>query len=179
MTEVTCACGQVALQLAGRHIVSAECLCSDCQQAAAEFRGLPGARAVADDNGATRFVLHRKDRVHCERGQDRLRAHRLTKDSKTLRVIATCCNTPMFLDVTQAHWLSVYGTLWPTGTLPKLNMRVMTKHAPAGVILPDDVPNLPSHSALFFIRLVWAWVAMGFRVPKFEYVEGTRDEDRQ
>lgn len=176
MTNVTCACGQVALILSGPHILSTECLCSDCQKAAARFSALPGARPVADAKGATRYVLHRKDRVHCERGQDWLRARRLSVDSDTLRVVATCCNTPMFLDVTRGHWLSVYGTLWPADMLPKLTMRVMTKHAPAGVVLPDDVPNLQTHSARFFIRLVWAWAKMGFRVPKFEYVVGTQDE---
>ncbi|MCC5970854.1 MAG: hypothetical protein JJU15_12985 [Pararhodobacter sp.] len=172
MTDLTCACGQVALNLTGRHILSAECLCSDCQQAAVAFQALPDTRPVVDDKGATRFVLYRKDRVQCERGQEFLAEHRLTDDSKTRRVIATCCNTPMFLDFTQGHWLSIYGTLWPDGALPKLNLRTMTKDAPADVVLPDDVPNARTHNIGFFAKLIIAWAAMGFRVPKHDYVKG-------
>jgi len=175
MTDVTCACGMVALNLSGKHFLSTECLCSECQQAAVQLQALPGARPVADDKGATRFVLYRKDRVHCERGQEWLAEHRLTDSSKTRRVVATCCNTPMFLDFTQGHWLSIYGTLWPDGALPKLDLRTMTREAPAGVVLPDDVPNPKTHNAGFFARLIMAWAAMGFRVPKHDYVKGKLD----
>ncbi|MGY6705623.1 GFA family protein [Roseinatronobacter sp.] len=175
MTDVTCACGQVALTLSGKPILSAECLCSDCQQAAVVFQALPDACPVVDDKGATRFVLYRKDRVRCDRGQEFLAEHRLTDASTTRRVIATCCNTPMFLDLTQGHWLSIYGALWPKGALPKLDLRTMTKHAPAGVVLPDDVPNPKTHNASFFARLILAWAAMGFRVPPHDYVKGKLD----
>ncbi|MDD7970999.1 GFA family protein [Roseinatronobacter alkalisoli] len=175
MTEVTCACGQVALHLSGTHILSTECLCSDCQQAAAEFQDLPTAHPLTDDKGATRFILYRKDRVRCARGQELLSEHRLTDGSKTRRVIATCCNTPMFLEFTQGHWLSVYGALWPEDTLPKLELRTMTRDAPAGVVLPDDVPNPRTHNFRFFAVLLTAWAAMGFRAPKLDYVKGKLD----
>ena len=99
------------LGVQGRPIVSAECLCTDCQNAGAFLQSLPGAPPVLDQKGATRFVLYRKDRVRCERGQDCLREHRLSKDSKTRRVIAICCSTPMFLEFTNGHWLSIYGGL--------------------------------------------------------------------
>ena len=42
----------------------------------------------------------------------------------------------------------------------------MTRDAPAGVMLPDDAPNLRGHSGRFFPRLLGAWIAMGFRVPR-------------
>lgn len=176
MTELTCSCGQVALRLSGSHILSTECLCAECQQAAAAFKALKGARPVADDKGATPFVLYRKDRVRCERGQEWLREHRLTETSKTRRVVASCCNTPMFLEFTQGHWLSLYGTLWPEGTLPRLEMRTMTKEAAPGVVLPADVPNPRTHTVGFFARLLGAWAEMGFRAPKHDYVKGTLND---
>ncbi len=107
--------------------------------------------------------------------QELLAEHRLTDDSKTRRVVATCCNTPMFLDLTQGHWLSIYGALWPEGALPKLDLRTVTKHAPPGVVLPDDVPNARTHNVNFFFRLIMAWAAMGFRVTHHDYVKGKLD----
>ncbi|BBU59475.1 hypothetical protein KU6B_57400 (plasmid) [Mameliella alba] len=101
-----------------------------------------------------------------------MREHRLMPDSKTRRVVATCCNTPMFLDFTKGHWLSVYGHLWPADALPPLDLRTMTRDAPAGVTLRDGVPNLKTHNLRFFARLIGAWAAMGFRTPKVDYVEG-------
>jgi hypothetical protein len=125
-----------------------------------------------DPNGATRLVLYRKDRVRCIAGQDRLREHRLTRDSKTRRVVALCCSTPMFLEFTNGHWLSIYGGRWPQATLPPLEMRTMTRDRPQDVELPDDVPNPKTHTLAFYARLLRAWAAMGFRAPKVDFVRG-------
>jgi len=42
-------------------------------------------------------------------------------------------------------------------------MRVMTKERRAGVELPDDVPNHRGQSGKFMLKLIVAWIAMGFR----------------
>ena len=170
--ELTCNCARTTLRLESKPILSSECLCADCQRAGATFETLPGASPVLDERKATRFVLFRKDRTSCTQGQEHLREHRLRPDSKTRRVVATCCNTPMFLDFTQGHWVSVYGQLWPAESLPPLDLRTMTGDVPEGVVLPDDVPNLKAHNPRFFIRLIVAWVAMGFRTPGIDYVQG-------
>ena len=171
-TVLTCTCGQVALEVQGRPIISAECLCADCQSAGAFLQSLPGAPSTLDQKGATRFVLYRKDRVRCEKGRDRLRVHRLAKDSKTRRVVAVCCNTPMFLEFTNGHWLSVYGGLWPAERAPALEIRTMTRSRPEGVVLPDDVPNPDTHTVSFYAKLFRAWAGMRFRVPKVDFVGG-------
>jgi hypothetical protein len=80
--------------------------------------------------------------------------------------VATCCNTPVFLDFEAGHWLSLYGSLWPAGSRPALQMRTMTEDIVDRSRLSDDVPNPKKHSLSFFIRLVCAWAAMGFRIPK-------------
>src|SRR5688572_51640 len=121
-TALTCTCGQVSLEVQGSPIVSVECLCSDCQKAGAFLQLLPGSLSILDKNSATRFVLYRKDRVRCGKGHERLREHRLKKESKTRRVVAICCNTPMFLEFTSGHWLSIYGGLWSTASLPPLEL---------------------------------------------------------
>ncbi|MCG7625107.1 GFA family protein [Epibacterium sp. Ofav1-8] len=171
-TELTCRCRQAALRVDGPPILSSECLCADCQAAGAILGTLPGAAPVLDGNRATRFVLFRKDRVRCLRGADHLSEHRLAPDSKTRRVIASCCNTPLFLDFTQGHWLSAYGHLWSAEDLPPLELRTMVRDAPEGAALPRDVPNLATHGLRFFARLIGAWAAMGFRTPRVDYVQG-------
>jgi hypothetical protein len=83
----------------------------------------------------------------------------------TRRVIAKCCNSAMFLDFTKGHWLSIFRNRFPTGA-PPLEMRVMTKERRVGVELADDVPNYSGHSGKFMLKLIAAWIAMGFRRPE-------------
>jgi hypothetical protein len=123
-------------------------------------------------NGGTRFVLYRKDRVSFLKGTEFLKEFRLTPGSKTRRVVATCCNTPVFLEFQSGHWLSLYGSLWPEGTLPPLELRTMTSDLPDPSVLPNDIPNGKRQSIAFFAKLLGAWIAMGFRVPKITVVKG-------
>lgn len=177
-TRLTCTCGRVALEVQGEPIISVECLCADCQVAGAYLQSLPGAPPALDRNGATRFVLYRKDRVRCEKGQEHLSEHRLSTESTTRRVIATCCNAPVFLDFAQGHWLSLYGNLWPAATLPAIELRTMTRSRPEGIVLPDDVPNPGTHTFAFYAKLFRAWAAMGFRTPKIDFVNRRLDSNR-
>lgn len=172
---LACRCRQVQMEVTGQPILSVACLCSDCQEASEVLGALPSAHPLVDDLGSTRFVMYRKDRVRCMTGQDQLREHRLTPASTSRRVVASCCNAPMFLELSGGHWLSLYGERWPDGTLPALQMRTMTRDAPDGVVLPDDVPNPKTHTLGFFARLFGAWVAMRFRAPRIDYVKGSID----
>ena len=75
-------------------------------------------------------------------------------------------NTPVFTEFQGGHWFSLFGGLWATGRLPPLELRTMTSDLPDRSVLPDNVPNGGRQSGKFFARLLLAWVAMGFRVPK-------------
>lgn len=168
MTEATllaCACGQVHLEAERAPIVSAECCCNSCREAGARLQTLPAAPPILETTGATRFVLYRKDRIRFLKGAEFLKEFRLMPEAKTRRVVATCCNTPVFLEFKGGHWLSLYGCLWPEGTLPPLELRTMTGDLPDASTLPDDVPNARNHTVSFFARLLGAWIAMGFRSP--------------
>jgi hypothetical protein len=162
--SATCRCGKVEFAAAGAPIVSAACFCASCQEAGRRFEQLPAAPTVLDPNGGTGFLLYRKDRVRCAKGLEHLLEHRLTPDATTRRVIATCCNSAMFLEFTSGHWLSMYRNRFPAGA-PAIEMRTMTKDRRAGVELADDVPNLGTHSGKFMLKLLAAWMAMGFRRP--------------
>ena len=111
---------------------------------------MPGATPVLDDHDGTGFVMYRKDRVRCVRGEALLAEFRLTPDSPTRRIVAKCCNTAMFLDFTKGHWVSIYrGRVSPTiGNIAERKSRV------------------------FILDLIWAWAKMGFRTPKIEFVKG-------
>jgi hypothetical protein len=71
----------------------------------------------------------------------------------------------MFLDFTKGHWLSIYRNRFPEG-VAALDMRIMTNERRVGVQLADDAPNYSGHSGKFMLKLIAAWIAMGFRRPE-------------
>jgi len=163
--SATCQCGKVKFEAVGPPILTGSCYCTSCQEAGRRFEQLASAPPVLDPDSGTSLILFRKDRVQCSAGQDYLEEHRLKPDSPTRRIVATCCNSAMFLDFTKGHWLSMYRSRFPTGA-PPLEMRVMTKERRVGVELADDLPNYPGHSGKFMLKLIAAWIAMGFRRPE-------------
>lgn len=162
--SAACRCGKVEFETAGDPIVTVACYCTSCQEAGRRFAQLPAAPPVLDADGGTSFLLYRKDRVRCTKGEETLQEHRLKHDATTRRIIATCCNSAMFLEVTVGHWLSMYRNRL-TDDAPPLEMRVMTRDCRVGVELPNDVPNLAGHNGKFMWRLLAALIAMGFRSP--------------
>jgi hypothetical protein len=169
MTQITrlgCRCGKVHVEVTGAPIVSTECRCKSCRSAAAKMEALSDAPAIVESNGGTRFILYRKDRIRFVEGLEQLDAFRLTPEAPTRRAVAACCNTPVFLEFEHGHWLSLYGALWPQDTLPALEMRTMTSDNPRADALPSDIPNGKTQSLSFMVKLLGAWIAMGFKTPK-------------
>ncbi|MFA1624297.1 GFA family protein [Rhizobium mongolense] len=167
-TEISCACGRTRLELKGKPILVSECLCNSCRAAADRLATLPGAKNLLTSYGATACAEYRKDRVRILSGAYHLREFRLSTDAGTRRIVATCCNTPVFLEMKRGHWLSIYLHLWPDHARPKAEMRTMTGDLAGASNLPDDIPNLKSHTVSFYAKLLGAWIGMGFRNPKIE-----------
>ncbi len=165
VTEIVCPCGATAFALSGEMIVATECHCTSCRRAGERMEALPGAAEVRAPNGGTPFVLWRKDRVSCRRGAEHLRSFRLASDSPTERVVAACCNAPMYLSFKHGHWLSVYAKRWPDGIGPAPTERTMTGDRSDRTLLANDIPNPKRHSLKFFAKLLWVWARMGFRNP--------------
>lgn len=160
-----CHCGAVRMEISGAPILSVICQCASCQEAGKRIAAVPDAPATLDAHSGTPFVMYRKDRISCVSGGDQLETQRLKPDSPTRRMVSRCCHSAMFLEFQKGHWLSVYrGRLGAYAPAPE--MRVMTADTPADVDLPGDMPNLAKHNGRFMWRLLTAWVAMGFRVPK-------------
>ncbi|MBR0895435.1 hypothetical protein JQ616_10795 [Bradyrhizobium tropiciagri] len=167
--SAACRCGKVELETTGPPILRGICYCASCQEAGRRHQAVSGADAVLADDGGTDYVLYRKDRVRCIKGGELLEARRLKPESPTRRMVARCCETAMFLDFTKGHWLTVYRDRLGNGIGPA-TMRMMTAERPAGTILPDDIANYPGHSGKFVLKLLGAWLAMGFRRPGIEGV---------
>ena len=176
-TTLSCRCGGVALRLSGQPILTADCTCNSCRSAGAIFERLPGGEPLLDKHGASRLVLYRKDRLECLSGEERLKEHRLRPESPTRRVVATCCNSAMFLDFTKGHWVDIYGQRWLPGAMPQPELRTMTMDLPEGTSLPADVLNARRQSFAFFTKLIGAWIAMRFRTPKIAFVHGVLDAE--
>jgi len=171
-----CRCGQVGMQLAGEPIITATCYCDSCRKAAAVLGARPGAPPILRPDSGTDFVLCRKDRATPTSGADRLREYRLGSDAHTRRVVADCCASPMFLEFDAGHWLSVYRDRLAPEDRPPIETRTMLKDlGPAAANLDGAVPSSATQSGTFMWRLLTAWIAMGFKVPKVRYVNGTLD----
>lgn len=167
-SRLGCACGKLRIEVEGAPVMAVECYCDSCRSAAARMSALPGAPQVAGEAGGTHYLMYRKDRVRFSSGAEQLGGFRLTPKSHTRRVIATCCNTPVFAEFQNGHWLSMYANLWPAAVRPAATERTMTSDLPEGTVLPADKVNSRTQSLRFMGRLMAAWVAMGFRVPKVD-----------
>src|ERR671916_2066438 len=93
-----CSCRSVELEAVGTPITSVVCYCESCQQGSRQIEALPNGRPVCDPDGGTPYVLYRKDRVEYLKGSPLLRGYKLREESSTKRVVATCCDSPMFLN---------------------------------------------------------------------------------
>jgi hypothetical protein len=164
----TCHCGKVTFEAIGSPILTVSCYCTSCQEAGRRFEQLASAPPVLESDGGTGMILYRKDRVRCMTGQQYLEEHRLKPESPTRRVIATCCNSAMFLDFTKGHWLSMFRNRFPNGA-PAIDVRVMTGERRGGVEFADDVPNHSGLSGKVMLKLIAAWIAMGFRRPEITW----------
>ena len=157
-----CSCGKVKIEVLGPPIMHTACYCNDCQVGGHQIEALPGAALVLDSDGGTSFLLRRRDRVGNGSVEQFLRPYKIKESSPTSRLVATCCNSAMYLDFENGHWLTLYRKRFK-GDVPPLEMRVCTKSKRNDVDLPSNVPNHASHSLSFFVKLIAAWIPMLLR----------------
>jgi hypothetical protein len=101
------------LTLTGAPIVSVVCYCDTCQEGSRRIGALPNAPSVCEPDGGTAYVSYRKDRIAYTKGSELLKDYKLDPNSKTNRVVASCCNSAMLMRFDDArHWVPVF----PTGT---------------------------------------------------------------
>ena len=158
---VTCKCRAVKIELTGSPFLVNICHCDDCQRGSAQIEHLPGAPQILDSYRGTPYALYRKDRIRFLEGRDLLVDQRIEGEKNTRRAVASCCNSPVFLDFEPGHWVSIYQQRFDA-PVPQARMRVQTRFMPSEH-LPDD--GLPLHRGFPFgmiARLLASRIAMGF-----------------
>ena len=164
--NVTCRCGDIELRIEGPPIAHVCCYCDDCQAAARLVDAMPNGRSGILDDAGTPNVLFRRDQLRFVRGMEKLDEFRVRNDSKTIRLVARCCNTA----ITQRHeqgWphRGVKAHLIPSP--PALEMRIYTRFAPDPARVPRDVPIKRGPGLTLVWRLLRAKLALG-RTPLLE-----------
>jgi len=158
----SCSCGSVELRAFGVPIVSSVCYCDDCQKGGHQIEELPDAGAVRDPDGGTAYILYRKDRIECSNGSALLKSYKLEEGSATNRVVATCCNSAMFLSFDKGpFWVSAYRARFRNP--PPLQMRICTKFRPDGAPLPNDPPSYRGYPMRLIAKLLASGIAMFLR----------------
>lgn len=155
-----CQCGAVECLAQGAPIGTAVCYCDDCQAAAAQIEALPGAAPVMDPDGGTALCLFRANRFTVRRGAEQLAAHKLRPDSITNRMVATCCNSAMFLSFDKGpHWVSTLRNRFAAGQ-PPIQFRHMTKYRTSTLPYPDAVTTHRKFPPRFLGMVLRDWVAL-------------------
>ena len=157
-----CSCGSVEIEATGTPITSVVCYCESCQEGSRQIEALPNGGPVCDSNGGTAYALYRKDRVEYSKGTTLLRGYKLRDESSTKRVVATCCDSAMFMNFDDSkHWVPVYRARF-RGDVPPLQMRICTKFKPDSSDVPSDVRSYSTFPLKFVAKLVAARIAMLF-----------------
>jgi len=156
----SCACGRVQCEAIGAPIVSLVCYCDDCQEGARQIEALPNAASFRDADGGTPLLTYRDDRFRCSSGENLLVGYKIKESAPTRRMVASCCNSAMFLKYAPGFWISAYRARFNGDDLPPLEMRDQIEHRRADTDLPRDVPCYRGFPMRLYAKVISARVAM-------------------
>jgi hypothetical protein len=161
-----CRCGAVELGAWAEPIAVNACYCDDCRTAAQRLAAAAGTEPASNTNDdGTEFMLFRRDRIACTRGADRLQETRLTAATKTRRMIAGCCATPMYLAFDDKRpWVSAFRASFGPDA-PPVEMRICTRFRPSEAKDEDGLPSHPGYPFAMMLRIMAAWPLMLFSRP--------------
>jgi hypothetical protein len=149
-----CQCGAVECVGQGAPILTVVCYCDDCQAAARALEALPVAPLVMDPDGGTALTLFRANRFAATKGADNLVPHKLKPDSITNRMVASCCNSAMYLAFDKGpHWVSTVSNRL-VGAVPPVKFRVMTRYRRSTLPFPDAAPTAKGFSLRFLGSMI-------------------------
>jgi hypothetical protein len=160
-----CRCGAVEIAAWADPIVVTTCYCNDCQAAAKRVAESANVGRAANDDGGTEFMVFRRDRIACTRGAENLQVMKLTAASKTRRMIAGCCMTPMYVGFEDKRpWVSAMRTTFGADA-PPVEMRICTRFRPSDGPANDGLPSHPGYPPAMMFRILAAWPFMLFSRP--------------
>ena len=160
-----CQCGAVEVGAWAEPIMVNTCYCDDCQAAAQQLAASADQPPAPSADGGTEFMVFRRDRIACLAGADRLQAMRLNDGTKTRRMIAGCCATPMYLAFDDKRpWVSAFRAAFGTDA-PPVEMRICTRFRQGQDTAEDGVPSHPSYPPAMIFRILAASARMLFSRP--------------
>jgi hypothetical protein len=160
-----CRCGAVKIGAWGEPIIVSACYCDDCQAAAQRLAASANMALAASDDGGSEFMVFRRDRIACTRGAENLEAMKLTAASKTRRMIAGCCATPMYVGFDDKKpWVSAFRASFGADA-PPVEMRICTRFRRAEDKAKDDLPEHAGYPAAMILRVLAVWPRMLFSRP--------------
>jgi hypothetical protein len=154
-----CRCGKVRCAGTGTPIVRTVCYCTDCQAGGHIIEALPGAPPVLDPDGGTAYLTYRDDRFEVIEGEELLVGYTLKDGAPTRRMVASCCNSGMFVKFGPGHWTSTYRLRFDE-PLPPIEMRTKVERRQSDLPLPDDAPAYRGFGIRLFWRLITSRIAM-------------------
>ena len=90
---------------------------------------------------------------------------KLTDASKTRRMVAGCCATPMYLAFDDKRpWLSAFRASFGADA-PPVRMRICTRFRRSEEKAEDGLLSHPSYPPLMIVRILAAWPLMLFGRP--------------
>jgi hypothetical protein len=160
-----CRCGAVEVGAWSDPILVTACYCDDCQAASERLAASGNSAPLAGADGGTEFMVFRRDRIACVRGAENLEPMRLIATSKTRRMIARCCETPMYIAFDDKRpWVSALRAGFGAGA-PPVEMRICTRFRRPEHKAEDGVPEHPGYPAAMILRVVAVWPRMLFSRP--------------
>jgi len=160
-----CRCGAVEVGAWCDPIVVTACYCDDCQAASERLAASANSAPLAGADGGTDFMVFRRDRIACTRGADRLEAMRLTDTTKTRRMVASCCATPMYVGFDDKRpWVSAFRASFGADA-PPVQMRICTRFRRTEPPAKDGLPDHPGYPAAMILRILAVWPLMLFSRP--------------
>jgi hypothetical protein len=160
-----CRCGQVEIGAWAEPLVVAACYCDDCQAATERLAASTRRAPAVSADGGTEFMVFRRDRIACIRGPENLEAMRLTDATKTRRMIARCCATPMYAGFDDSRpWVSAFRASFGADA-PPVRMRICTRFRRPEDNGNDGLPSHRSYPPAMIARILAAWPLMLFSRP--------------
>lgn len=160
-----CRCGAVEIGAWSKPIVVSACYCEDCQTADRRLAASSNLAPAVSADGGTEFMLFRRGSIACMRGADRLQPMRLTDTTKTRRMIAGCCVTPMYMAFDDKRpWVSAFRASFGADA-PPVEMRICTRFRRSEQKAEDGVLSHPGYPPAMRFRLLAALPLMLFSRP--------------
>jgi hypothetical protein len=110
-------------------------------------------------------MVFRRDRIACTRGSENLEAMRLTAATKTWRMIASCCGTPMYAGFDgKRPWVSAFRASFGADA-PPVQTRICTRFRRSEDKVEDGLPGHPGYPPAMIARILAVWPLVLFSRP--------------